>query len=1182
MTCAAFEAALKDTNSDASNIRLHELITAGDYSGTGLPYVAEEYLHAFCNSTSDYVRRRWIGIALARMLGVSPEVAEHLQVEKRRLQALGEILVSPSGREETKIIAGVIMRQALEDGIEFASFWASDKVRNSAPNFPKESGPHWIKQFQGFLDDLSALALANPTTDASILYPVSVLASDSFRWASSSDGVPIAIVQEGSLTVLLSEDFEHDIQVLDVPLAHIESMKTRPSASLYDSQSRQTEHEPWDLILALKHAHWTYRLNTSTRAATEITILFMRPQDAQECESAIKELRQVNKTSIQPSKPHPRMSRSPVIDVSSSPPPVSNEPAMQDQQAQVVEAAKPSTTHQGQRSVHHSSPKVHIESSSDQLGHSPNDKAHAPHQAPDDAPAAGSRSQARLAPDLAQPQGKQQPTVPVPGRDEFKMTQKANRGDEAHRERNSSTLQDSDHTEGRRKKKRAKQAQSQTHGTPSTAMTTRSSVHSTQPSKPAEAANSTTSPTESPAPERTLSKRETYSKGKLPKVSKAAKQRASQQVHKRSDIFDLPEADRSKTSTKWRPTSELVSEADSVAPAHTRESRVATRVSPSISQGRKTRSKKKAEDDDEFLPVTAKAAKKAGTKRKPVPNSTVPGNPPKKKAKTERDGTAEDVSTSRATSSNKTEARRVEDAVAEESKERPTSRGSKSKASENPPSSIAASRTSLIGGLLGLQRQAQPSKAAFKKPALPSRALHRPSTPTRRQLQPAMPVRGPRTPTPRRKALDAPVPLISSSPPLYPVAEEGFASAQHGTAEQEALSSNSKPTPASPHAESTAISGHADRDDVDLEKQKGDLQVERSDPFKQRPVHHAATSFTRRLTGDDLSEKPAEIDDLFSSDTEELLVKAASQPLPRSKRDHGRKLSVTQVSKSVSQPLAETSTLKIVGRAEARRVEVSRPTDQQDGEQLGRASHTTERKSAVELRRDDIGLSKEPTVGSGYEVDLEHTATEAAKMAPMQINEKPDTPVDDSILAAPPQHIDDTQVEDATDAQNHFNADGDTTLVDEDLEDQLPTHQKISTPTHFRSTPPGSGSPSSHSSTSAEAEPPSPPPIPTADAEEMEWEGSLQPHQRALHDLLIRVSKRVTRHVVDNETAVTDIAEVYANDGEHLLNSLLERHNGAYEGMWEDMETKKARLRREMEVSVRALDKERKRVIALT
>jgi len=1169
MTCAAFEAALKDTNSDASNIRLHELITAGDYSGTGLPYVAEEYLHAFCNSTSDYVRRRWIGIALARMLGVSPEVAEHLQVEKRRLQALGEILVSPSGREETKIIAGVIMRQALEDGIEFASFWASDKVRNSAPNFPKESGPHWIKQFQGFLDDLSALALANPTTDASILYPVSVLASDSFRWASSSDGVPIAIVQEGSLTVLLSEDFEHDIQVLDVPLAHIESMKTRPSASLYDSQSRQTEHEPWDLILALKHAHWTYRLNTSTRAATEITILFMRPQDAQECESAIKELRQVNKTSIQPSKPHPRMSRSPVIDVSSSPPPVSNEPAMQDQQAQVVEAAKPSTTRQGQRSVHHSSPKVHIESSSDQLGHRPNDKAHSPHQAPDDAPAAGSRSQSRLAPDLAQPQEKQQPTVSVPGRDEFKMTQKANLGDE-------------NHTEGRRTKRRAKGAQSQTHGTPSMAMTTRSSGHSTQPSKPAEAANSTTSPTESPAPERTLSERETYGKGKLPKVSKAAKQRASQQVHKRSDIFDLPTADRSKTSTKRRATSEPVSEADSVAPAQTRGSRVTTRISPSTSQGRKTRSKRKAEEDDEFLPVTAKAAKKAVTKRKVGPNSTVPSKPPKKKAKTERDGIAEHVSTSRATSSNKTEARRVEDAVAEESKERPTSRGPKSKASENPPSSIAASRTSLIGGLLGLQRQAQTSKAAFKKPALPSRALHPPPTSTQRQLQSAMPVRGPRTPTPQRKALDAPVPLIPSSPPLLSVAEEGFASAQHGTAEKEALSSNSKPTPASPHAESTAISGHADRDDVDLEKRKGDLQVERSDPFKQRPVHHAATLFTRRLTGDDLSEKPAEIDDLFSSDTEELLVKAASQPLPRFRRDHGRKLSVTQLSKSVSQPLAEASTRKIVGRAEARRVEVSRPTGQQDGEQLGLASHTTEHKSTVEPRRNDNGLSKEPTVGSGHNVDLEPTATEAAKMAPMQINEKPDTPVDDSILAAPPQDIDDTQVEHATDAQDHFNADGDTTLVDEDSEDQLPTHQKISTPTHFRSTPPGSGSPSSHSSTSAEADPPSTPPIPPADAEEMEWEASLQPHQRALHDLLIRLSKRVTRHVVDNETAVTDIAEVYANDGEHLLNSLLERHNGAYEGMWDDMETKKARLRREMEVSVRALDKERKRVIALT
>jgi hypothetical protein len=97
----------------------------------------------------------------------------------------------------------------------------------------------------------------------------------------------------------------------------------------------------------------------------------------------------------------------------------------------------------------------------------------------------------------------------------------------------------------------------------------------------------------------------------------------------------------------------------------------------------------------------------------------------------------------------------------------------------------------------------------------------------------------------------------------------------------------------------------------------------------------------------------------------------------------------------------------------------------------------------------------------------------------------------------------------------------------------------------------------------------------------MEWEATLQPHQRALHDLLIRVSKRVTRHVVDNETAVTDIAEMFANDGEHLLGGLLQRHDGAFEGMWEDLEAKKTRLRREMEVSARTMAKERKRLSAL-
>ena len=105
--------------------------------------------------------------------------------------------------------------------------------------------------------------------------------------------------------------------------------------------------------------------------------------------------------------------------------------------------------------------------------------------------------------------------------------------------------------------------------------------------------------------------------------------------------------------------------------------------------------------------------------------------------------------------------------------------------------------------------------------------------------------------------------------------------------------------------------------------------------------------------------------------------------------------------------------------------------------------------------------------------------------------------------------------------------------------------------------------------------------MPTSEAEAEQWEATLQPHQRALHDQLIRVSKRVLRHVVDSETAVTDIADVFASDGEHLLNGILQRQHSDYNELRVEMALKKKALKKELENAVKALAKERQRVAAL-
>jgi hypothetical protein len=75
---------------------------------------------------------------------------------------------------------------------------------------------------------------------------------------------------------------------------------------------------------------------------------------------------------------------------------------------------------------------------------------------------------------------------------------------------------------------------------------------------------------------------------------------------------------------------------------------------------------------------------------------------------------------------------------------------------------------------------------------------------------------------------------------------------QHIGVDIEILSSNSKPIPASPNAESTAISGHANCEDLAREERKGDIHTfnTENDPFRQRRDSQKITSFTRRLTGD--------------------------------------------------------------------------------------------------------------------------------------------------------------------------------------------------------------------------------------------------------------------------------------------------------------------------------------------
>jgi hypothetical protein len=1182
MTCLAFEAALNEPDHDASNAQLQKLIAAADYSGHTLPTVAQDYLRAFCNTNLSHTRRRWIGIALARMVGASSEVVNHFGAVEHQLQGLGDVILSTTEREETRIVAGIIVQQALEHHVEFASFWTSDKVRNSAPNFPQVSGPKWMREFQSFLDTLGDLALANPTTDPSIVYPVSVVASDSFQWASADKGTAVAIVQYDVLTILLPDASLQEVQFLDVPVAQIHSTSARPSAPLHDSQSRQTSHEPWDLTLTFRPASWTHLLNASKRTASELIVLFAQSADAQECETSIRELQQTGKGGVE----QPSVS---LLDINPLGPHTGGDVR---QQRQTVEVTPSDASHNTQHRVYRSSPIViqrrrqpahsqfELEQSSDLLNKSPSTRPHSTRRSPDQVPVAEPPERSPPAPNRNGQIRRQKKTELAQKQEDVAVARGAVPVETMQSQETPDSTQDARQIEARQTQRRDRKSQDNKHARATRANKAQAYVQAMQTSSGrADSLNSTASPTHSTTSVPASSK-QTHGNGKLPKVSQATKQRFSQEVSKQPDVFDIPGQGRKKSAAKEDVISHVTPTTGTYSRTKPRKTNMASQAMPTDSQGKKTRSKRRAEEDDEFVP---NATKKITTKRKSVADATINHKPLKKKAKIGYKAAASNASSLVRTSPSQAGVQHVSDA-AFESKDGMASQRSKPKNSENPHLPATVSRTPLIGGLLGLQKSQPTPDAAFKKPALPPRAHNTPSTPIQRRVMPAVRVQ---TPIILQKTPNS---HVASSPPLNGMEDENFGLHSDAGEVEMILSSNSKPVPASPHAESTAISGHADCDDVDLEKRQGEIQTAKLDPFQQRRREgQKATSFIRRLTGDiavndtaKLAKSPphptfADTKVPMSSYTEEPLAKAGCHFGSQHELDNKQRHDVVHARAYVSQPSAKTSktektVLLIHSQPAAALVMSNRPNPSA----ILQASHSSKRKS-VEYIDEGLTPRKRSALASIHHNQVGRSPVAAKKVT--VVHEERVVDVDGSIHEAVQEVVDNTQS--ATTDQPQHDFDGDT-FANDDSEEQLPT-RKASDPFFCSSPPDMPGTPSSHSSTSAAPESSSPvPTIPTSEAEAEEWEASLQPHQRALHDLLMRVSKRVLRHVVDNETAVTDIAETFATDGAHLLEKLLDKHDNDYKGRWKDLDVKKTALYDEMESSAKALASERKRVSALT
>ncbi|EUC44535.1 hypothetical protein COCMIDRAFT_6144 [Bipolaris oryzae ATCC 44560] len=341
----------------------------------------------------------------------------------------------------------------------------------------------------------------------------------------------------------------------------------------------------------------------------------------------------------------------------------------------------------------------------------------------------------------------------------------------------------------------------------------------TSPQAPPKDKNATTSSSASMLP--------TSGKGKLVRVSRVAKQKALQQFGPQSDDKNA----YAKTGEKGVSGPDTPIAALLIKRRSHRSEIVPGKKVTNNTRTCKPHIKHKVDDDEDYVPSQIE---KKRNKNKNKQSSA--------KRKADRD-TKEDGKQNKKP---RLQANNPEGSIDCAEKQR-----DQSKSFIKPASSAVSSRHSLIAGLKGSQKPIDASQTRFKKPMLPSHITQAPLTPTKPKKKLVETQKRLHTPRDaRRPLLDDVFSQMPSSPPIPYEADEMNDWSQDTRAVTAILSSNSKPIPASPNAESTAISGHANCDDVAHEKRAGDSQTAKSDPFTRRTKSGKATSFLRRLTED--------------------------------------------------------------------------------------------------------------------------------------------------------------------------------------------------------------------------------------------------------------------------------------------------------------------------------------------
>lgn len=280
MSAHDFTAALEAPESHGSLQQLQLLASQTPSLSTSLLDTATACFHAFCTTTHSSTKRTWIGVSLRNMIQVSPQVLKRLASLSPGLSRIGDIILSPSETEDTRIVAGLIIRECLShnvNSITLQNFWGNNAILTLATVFPQKASSQWIKEFQSFVKVLHELLLQDETTLPNVHSPLSFATTKTgHRHGKTS---PTLFVADGLLALVdLGADLR-DVQLVEIPLKHIVSVSEQPSR-------RQSEQdllgisEAWNVVLELRPGDWTYQINLAEYSETHMTIMFTKKIEA--------------------------------------------------------------------------------------------------------------------------------------------------------------------------------------------------------------------------------------------------------------------------------------------------------------------------------------------------------------------------------------------------------------------------------------------------------------------------------------------------------------------------------------------------------------------------------------------------------------------------------------------------------------------------------------------------------------------------------------------------------------------------------------------------------------------------------------------------------------------------------------------------------------------------------------